>query len=101
MGTCCLVTGEGPYPALLPLLKPAPGEPRTSWGGKVAPKMCASEMLCGCWLVGFFFCVVCFVLNHRELLGLQRVPSISTPHSVYIKHPTESHREREISDDRR
>lgn len=56
-------------------------------------------MLCA-FVYGVFF-VFFYVLNHRKLSGLQCVPSISVPRSVYIKHPTESHRELEISSDTR
>lgn len=93
MGTCRLVTGEGPF---LPALKPAPGQPRAWREWNEAPKPVCFWNMC---LLGFF--VGFYVLNHRKLSGWQCVPSISVPRSVYIKHPTKSHRECEISSDTR
>lgn len=91
MGTCVLL---GDWGGTLP--RPPLSAETSPRGKRGSENVCFWNVV---WLLGFF--VVCFVLNHRKLLGLQRVPSISTPRSVYNKHPTESHREREISDDRR
>lgn len=84
VGTCCWVTGEGPYPETSP---------------RAGQAIMGMKVLKCCVLVGFF--VFFYVESHRKLSGLQCVPSISIPCSVYIKPPTESHSEREISSDTR